>query len=193
MCVCCGDERPRLVPATQELSLGLAILLLLALDQLLGAELELVRRQAEDVHRLAPLPGQVPRDLGLVITGRKRELEPLGLPRQSLAVQPDPGVGVARGGVHPRVVGIVAFGLRPCVVGLPVASEAQQQIGDQRLRAGMIVELAVPAGGDRLSHRVDRLVEPAELLVGVGEFVEIPRAVRLRTWGSASAVVISRT
>ena len=43
----------------------------------------------------------------------------------------------------------------------------------------MIVKLAIPAGGNRLAHRVDRLLEAAELLVGVGELVEIPRAVGL--------------
>ena len=81
--------------------------------------------------------------------------------------------------MHPRVAGILALGLCPRLVGLLVASGAQQQVGDQRLRAGMIVELAVPAGGDRLAHRVDRLLEAAELLIGVGELVEIPRAVGL--------------
>src|SRR5450755_5009385 len=43
----------------------------------------------------------------------------------------------------------------------------------------MIVELAIPASGNRFSHRVDRLLETAELLVGVGKLVEIPRAGRV--------------
>ena len=43
----------------------------------------------------------------------------------------------------------------------------------------MIVKLALPAGGDGLAHRVDRILEAAELLISVGEGVEIPGAVRL--------------
>ena len=43
----------------------------------------------------------------------------------------------------------------------------------------MIVELAVAAGIDGLAHRVDRFLEAAELLVGIGEFIEVLRAVRL--------------
>src|SRR6202158_1784427 len=100
-------------------------------------------------------------------TGGERQLEPFGLPRERLSVQPDARVGVARGGVHPWVAGVLALGLEPRVVGLLVASGPQQQVSHQRLRAGMIVELAVPAG-DRLAHRVDRLIEAAELLVREG-------------------------
>lgn len=94
-------------------------------------------------------------------------------------MQPDPRVGVGSGGVHPRVAGILALGLEPRVVGLLVAP-GPQQVGDQRPRAGMIIELAVPAGGNRRSQRVDRLIEAAQPFVGVRELVEIPRAVRLR-------------
>lgn len=44
----------------------------------------------------------------------------------------------------------------------------------------MIIQLAIPAGVKRLAHRIDRLVEPAELLVGVGELVQVLGAERLR-------------
>lgn len=59
-------------------------------------------------------------------------------------------------------------------------SGAQQQIGDQRLCAWVLVEFAVEAGGQGLAHRVDRLVEATEPLVGVGELVEVLGAVGLR-------------
>jgi hypothetical protein len=44
-------------------------------------------------------------------------------------------------------VAILALGLRPGLVGLLVASGPQQQVGDQRLRTGVIVEFAVLPGG----------------------------------------------
>jgi hypothetical protein len=80
-------------------------------------------------------------------------------------------VGVARG---------PALGLQPRLLGLLRAPGAQQQVGDQRLRARMLGELTVPTGGDRPAHCVDRLVEAAEFLVGVGELVQVLGAQRLR-------------
>ena len=44
----------------------------------------------------------------------------------------------------------------------------------------MIIELAVPASGNRLTHRVDRLLEATQLFVGVGQLVEISGTIRLR-------------
>jgi hypothetical protein len=44
----------------------------------------------------------------------------------------------------------------------------------------MIIQLSVPPGVNGLAHRIDRPVEPAELLVGAGELVQVIRAERLR-------------
>lgn len=68
----------------QEVLFVFAILLLLALDELLGAELQLVGRAAEDVQGFAAFPGQQPCQLALLLACRERQLEPFGLPRQRL-------------------------------------------------------------------------------------------------------------
>jgi hypothetical protein len=114
-----------------------------------------------------------------VLAGGEREFESFGLPRQRLGVQADVGVGGAGRLVQPGVAWILALGLKPGVVGFLGAACAEQQIGDQCLRAWVVVKLAVPASGDGLTHRVDRVFEATELLVGIGELVQIAGAVWL--------------
>lgn len=176
----CGERPGRGAVAVERLDARL-LLLFLALDELFGAQLQVVWWAAEHVEGLGALAGEHPDHVVVGgAAGGERQLEPCGLPSQRLGVQPDVGVGAARCLVEPGVAWALALRFVPGVVGFRGAPGAQQQLGDQRLRAGMVVELAVEARGERLAHRVDRVVEAAELLVGVSELVEVLGAVRLR-------------
>jgi len=70
--------------------------------------------------------------------------------------------------------------LAPRPLGLARTHGTQQQIGDPRPRAWIIIQVAIPPSLERLAHRSARLVEPAQLLVSVRELLQLLDAKRRR-------------